>query len=157
MRIKVISLHQPWASAMWLGLKKYETRSELFVKNTGLSHYSGLLGIHAAKKPFRVEDYKSAFHAGLKRYGLELGTLPYGVIGGICRMGEIYATENIRGTLSEQELFFGDYSEGRRAIHCHDMVRLEQPILLRGFQGAFYWDVPPEVERLVGPLLEVGQ
>ncbi len=42
-KIKAISLHQPWASLIAMGLKKFETRS-------WLTNYRGKLVICAAKK-----------------------------------------------------------------------------------------------------------
>lgn len=46
---KIITLHQPWASLIALGLKKYETRS-------WGTDYRGKLLIHAAKRPFIAVD-----------------------------------------------------------------------------------------------------
>ena len=40
--MKAITLHQPWASAIALGRKTYETRSQP-------TRYRGLLAIHAGK------------------------------------------------------------------------------------------------------------
>ena len=50
--MKAISLHQPWASAVAIGIKTHETRS-------WRTNYLGPLAIHAAKK--RCPENELAF------------------------------------------------------------------------------------------------
>jgi len=91
MKIKVISLWQPWAWAMWMGLKKYETRSAAAPVVAQLRSYKGWLGIHAAKKPFNPGDCSELFTRILleKYFKGPLTNLQaqmhYGCIGGVCR------------------------------------------------------------------------
>ncbi len=166
MKIKVISLWQPWAWAMWNSLKEYETRTASAPVVLQLRNYRGWLGIQAAKKPFNSYDYPVEFLNQLRLYWqdsvgdshAEINTrefqqaMHYGCIGGIARFdgaSGICHTRAIREQLSKTEIFFGDYTDGRRALHCPGMVSLDVPIQIRGQQGAFDWEVWPEVEVIL--------
>lgn len=48
--IRILSLWQPWASLIALGLKQYETRS-------WATPYRGLIAIQAAKRPMAVDEH----------------------------------------------------------------------------------------------------
>lgn len=167
MKIKVASLWHPWALAMWKGLKQYETRSALAPVVIQLRHYRGWLGIHAAQMPWLKAIDKSFEGDSIevrKKFALDcierLNDAPvdrrdYGCIGGICRFdGGIFQTQQIRGELNDAETFWGNYSDGRRAIHCPNMIRLDDPVPLRGHQGLFDWEVPPVIVARIGKLDE---
>lgn len=49
MEIKCLSLYQPWATLIALGLKKYETRG-------WATHYRGKIAIHAGKRPMDRDE-----------------------------------------------------------------------------------------------------
>jgi len=158
LKIKVASLWHPWALAMWKGLKKYETRSESAPVVRQLRQYRGWLGIHAAQMPW-LKAIDNALEGesieARKAFALEcierLKDAPvdrkdYGCIGGICRFdGGIFQTHQIRTELNDTEKFWGNYSDGRRAIHCPNMIRLNDPIPMRGHQGLFDWEVPQDI------------
>ena len=78
--------------------------------------------------------------------------LPLGAIVGRACIGQTYQTENIHSRLRLKELAFGDYSNGRIAIELLDPVRLAEPIPAKGALGL--WDVPEEVRRQVGEILQ---
>lgn len=160
MKIKVVSLWQPWAWAMWNGLKEWETRDSWSPVVAQLRRYRGWLGIHAAKKPFRFSDYEEEFTHNFRRNcaGVELldeittkqfeSQLQYGVLGGICNFsGNIIQTQ--QAVVGTQERFWGNYETGRRAIHCPGMVKLPEPVRLRGAQGLFEWEVPPNIREML--------
>lgn len=158
MIIKIISLWQPWAWAMWNSLKHWETRDSRAPVVAQLRKYRGPLGIQAAKRPFRFSDMEDEFTHGFRRNsgGSELPRgmtttqferqLQYGVLGGICLFdGEIKSTKSAHG-FSEQEKFWGNYDGfSRVAIHCRAMVKLANPIPMRGQQGLWDWEVPEEL------------
>lgn len=167
MIIKCISLWQPWAWAMWNLFKEYETRDSHAPVVGGLRSYSGPIGIHAALMPMESAVKKTLFgdefrefHASeiekecrewwnefTKHCGMERPSKrDYGVLGGICKRGDIFRTENIKDTLSEREQFLGGYADGRRAIHCPGMVKLLKPIPMKGHQGLWDWEAPKEIE-----------
>lgn len=147
MRIKIVSLWQPWAWAMWNGLKLWETRDTWVPVVMQLARWKGPVGIHAAKKHFRGQDYSHEFNQSLQSYGVpNLSAGDYGVLGGICpARGEMQPCMKIAPQLSQQELFFGNYSYGRTAIHLPGIVKLPKPIPMVGHQGLWDWDAPPEI------------
>lgn len=49
--MKVLTLWEPWATLVALGVKQYETRS-------WLTNYRGQLLIHAAKRPVRINELR---------------------------------------------------------------------------------------------------
>ncbi len=140
--MKALTLYQPWASAVSLGLKKFETRSW----STG---YRGPILIHAGKKidwilrqailirvralaPDRVKD--------LAEHSLTLGSIV-----AVARLDACWPTDRIDdyGGVSDLELCCGDFSPGRFAWMLEDVIRLAEPISCRGAQGL--WDPPAEV------------
>jgi hypothetical protein len=140
MIIKAISLWEIWASAMNRGLKKNETRS-------WPTSHRGLLAIHAAKKPFHGRDYKPDFVDRVRRDGLLDRKLAYGFVLCIVELADCVRTELVRDSLSETELFYGDYSDKRFAWITQNRVSLPFPIPAVGRQGFFDWAVPREIAK----------
>lgn len=146
MKIKVVSLWQPWAEAMRLKLKKNETRS-------WWTSHRGWLGIHAAKKRFNPNDYTAEFAHGCRARNLWPDTLTYGAVVCIANLVGCEKAQRVSKLVSDEERFWGDYSDDRDIwITCpNTMVELAQPIPLRGHQGIFDWEVPEELAmRLKG-------
>lgn len=137
MKLKVISLWQPWAWAMAEGIKRNETRH-------WFTHYRGWIAIHAAKKPFKPIDYDPVFIGQLQRDGFELSDLAYGAVLCVANLYSVVGTEQIIGTVSNQEKMYGDYERGRFAWRTKDLIKLETPVPLVGHQGLFDWEVPEE-------------
>ncbi len=159
--IRCLSLHQPWASLMAVGEKSIETRS-------WSTPYRGLVAIHAAKnldsldlvdeEPFEsalirrgYPTYKRYGQVFVKKHALEFGAIV--AVGLLTHVGKIYRLPDearIAGkefTVQSQEEAFGDYTPGRFAWIFHDVVRLAEPIPLRGQQGL--WALDREVvERI---------
>ncbi len=79
-QIKAISLHQPWAELITLGLKHYETRS-------WPTNYRGKLVICAAKK--NTKEQQSSYSALACSLGIDLtlhpwDSLPLGMAIAVC-------------------------------------------------------------------------
>lgn len=146
--MRAISLWQPWASAVAVGIKGMETRG-------WSTNYRGPLAIHAAKKdtvdnqnffdcsltqPW--SDYRWA-EAGYSRWG----DLPFGAIVATATLGHVVRSEAILSAGPEAD--WGDYRPGRFVWILRDIVRLEQPIPWKGSQGFFTVEVPlvPEVRH----------
>jgi len=149
MKIKAISLWQPWASAMALGLKRNETRS-------WSTHYRGPLAIHASKKDGselfewwltlkrNSTIIDSAFHlAGINQFH----QLPRGCVVAVGRLVDVVRTEIERDAIGHSELILGDYTDGRFAWKFTNIKALPTPIPARGAQGFFDVDVPEEALR----------
>jgi hypothetical protein len=73
--MKALSLTQPWASAIALGIKKWETRS-------WPTHHRGEVCIHASKGfPRWAKDFA-------EEQGINLDSLPLGCIVCVCDLTE---------------------------------------------------------------------
>ncbi len=142
--MKCVSLWQPWASAIALGLKKIETRSW----STG---YRGPIAIHAAKRACRLNELDIEMALALKGAGIDrMDSLPLGAIVATARLVDCCRFTNlgmVSGGVNKNyampgivERAFGDFSPGRFGWMLADVQKLHTPIPLRGLQGLF--DLP---------------
>lgn len=134
--MKAITLTQPWATLVAIGVKRIETRS-------WKTDYKGPLAIHAAKgfpKSARDHFIDVQINRCLEAVGIHsLSDLPLGSIVALCHLG--YCERIARWNLPhEPELSFGDYTLGRWAWYLFDIVPLATPIPMRGKLGL--WNVP---------------
>lgn len=132
--MKAISLWQPWADAIRLGLKRNETRSFPI-------SYRGELLICSSKRP--LDDVGLDV---IRSIGMTLSGMKFGF--GLCVV-EIYdvaKTESLT-CLESVESQLGNYSPGRYAWLTRNLLELESPIPIVGRQGL--WNLPPETEALV--------
>lgn len=144
--MKVLSLWEPWASAMAISAKRVETRDDWVDR----IKYRGLVWIHATMKPeFKPVEYPPEFLEWVERVGIDWRHLPYGHMLAVGKLVKIVKTESIRDTLSEQELAFGDYRDNRRGLIFKNVRRLREPIKVSGKQGLWNWDPPPDWEDLL--------
>jgi len=141
MKMKAISLYQPWASLMALGHKRIETRS-------WATSYRGPLAIHAAKKLVMPDDPE--FREALEKLGLianwdgkncswPKGDFPRGAIVGVCNLHSCVPV-GLGPILENYERLFGDYSPGRYLWLTTDMKKLNNPIPCIGRQGFWDWN-----------------
>lgn len=145
--MKAISLWQPWASAIALGLKKVETRSRM-------TRCFGELAICAAKKnsadlEMQLEILRSSNLEVAKGFkNLEFFELPFGSVVAVGYLHCVMSIELIdRSKLSEHEIMLGDYSEGRYGWMFRDVRPLRKPVPVIGRQ--FLFDLPADVEAKV--------
>lgn len=119
----VISLTQPWASALFVpGLKRIETRG-------WRTNYRGRLYIHAAKNfPRYARDFAYA-------YNFEVHKLPTGHIIGHVELIDVKRTEDLLPTLSETEKRYGDYGPRRYGWITATPVLLPAAIPAKGALG----------------------
>ncbi|MEM6484185.1 MAG: ASCH domain-containing protein [Pseudomonadota bacterium] len=73
--MKALTIHQPWASLILLGIKRYENR-------TWRTNYRGPLAIHAgsSRASWDIAEADPAIAADLEQHGLNRQTAPHGVI-----------------------------------------------------------------------------
>lgn len=144
-KLRAISLWQPWASAMMLGLKRIETRA-------WVSRYTGPLAVHAAQKRSRENErafYQllrnkkiyAAFHrAGIINYD----NLPFGRV--LCLVRMRHCQEITKQTVvPESERWLGDYRVGRQAWICDNARPLKAPFAVCGRQGFFWVRIPDQL------------
>lgn len=127
--MKCISLWQPWASAIPLGLKKIETRG-------WSTNVRGRIAIHASK---RWTPEVRNFHAARRRAGDPLPeTLPLGAIVATALLVRVESTESLLGIgISDLEQMYGIYGQGRFGWILEDVVPMAEPIPFKGAQGFF--------------------
>lgn len=135
--MKALSLTQPWASAVALEIKRWETRS-------WPTHFRGEVCIHASKGfpkwAREFADLESLEHHALAE-------LPLGYIVCVADLTECRQTETVAKELSELELKWGDYSPGRYAFKLENVRILDEPVYAKGALG--FWTVGPEIARQV--------
>lgn len=139
--MKTLSLHQPWASAIALGLKRIETRG-------WRTSYRGPIAIHAALaceqdaaiypdvaaawERFRAELDLSRFASHTWREGVP-AALPAGAFVAIADLAGIVATEEIHP--GPEEARFGNYAPQRFAWVLSHVLPVLPPVPERGHQG----------------------
>ncbi len=134
--MKALSLTEPWATAIALGWKNWETRSW----PTG---FRGQLAIHAAKGcPSWAKEIA-------EEHGLDTKSLPLGCIVAVCELTECRQTETLAPTLPAQELQWGDYAAGRYAFKLDNVRVLTRPVFHRGALGLWNvaWDETNDILR----------
>lgn len=171
--MRVITLHQPWASLIAQGYKQYETRS-------CPTNYRGLLLIHAGKRPMdeagellchviKRSAVSSKLFMSDTLTGYRKEDYPFGCIVAVCQLADCIRMERefinqqpdveravgwcatFRGEASPRKLA---WETGRFAWHLKDIKALPTPIPAIGKQGLW---VPSNelVEKLEKTFLEV--
>ena len=140
MRMKAISLLQPWATLVVLGIKTIETRS-------WRTSYRGRILIHASQgKAGNIFAAEPPF----KKYIPNFKTLPFGAIIGEATITDVIPVEMMQMTdelinrLTMEEKAFGDYSEGRYAWIMEDPKPFATPIPARGTLSI--WEYQGEIK-----------
>lgn len=148
--MKGLTLIQPYATLMALGLKKVETRS-------WKAHYRGPVAIHASQgfpRSYRVLVHSEPFLTALKPY---LGAWRHndcerGRVVAVGNLIEIIPTEDLvtgmaGAWLGQRERAFGDYSPRRYGWIFDDMRPLTQSIPWSG--ARLLWEVPAALEEKI--------
>jgi hypothetical protein len=130
--IYAITLWQPWASLIAIGVKPYETRSWRPPKWL----IGKRIAIHAAARPIRSSDIEDidfclaiTAHCGP---GWRKG-LPFGAVICTAILAHCAPTENV------PEDLFGNYAPGRWAWKLDDISPVDPPVLTKGAQGFWRW------------------
>lgn len=144
--MRAISLWQPWASTVALGLKRFETRS-------WPTDYRGPLAIHAAKSTQGRDFFEmKLLMTGATRHAFDRAglyswmTLPKGAIVAVCDLQICLPTPSAE-SIPVIEAMLGDYSPGRFAWHLANVRWLKTPYGIAGHQGFF--NVPDDLGELV--------
>jgi len=137
--VKVLSLLQPWASLVVMGIKKIDTRS-------WTTTHRGILLIHASKgKAGSIFAEELPF----KKHIQDFNKLPFGAIIGqvtlidVVRTEELGMTDERINSLTLEEKAFGDYSSGRYAWLLEDAVMFKEFFGTRG--SMHLWNCPPYI------------
>lgn len=135
--MKALSLTQPWATAMAIGVKEWETRSW----PTG---FRGLVAIHAAKRfPRWAKNFAMEIRHEHSLFPQHPSEWPVGCIVAVGEIKECRSTEDIRGQLSETERKWGDYGDDRYCFKFQLLRQVIPPALCKGALG--FWTIPSEI------------
>ncbi len=136
--LKALTLTQPWATLVALGVKRYETRS-------WKTNYRGLLAIHAAltMTPMAHEFTRECVAQGWFDWQTAF-TLPRGAFVAVVDLLSCHATKDMQPR--SREAAVGDWSPGRWAWELRLVQRFEA-IEARGRLGL--WTVPADLAGLV--------
>ncbi len=142
--MKAITLHQPWASAIAFGLKRYETRPRK-------TNHRGPIAIHAGKT-FNEDGYAGVNHLPFaehielplsRRWATSLTgqDFPSGAIVAVADLTDcLLMDEDLIAAQSEQELSLGHWEPGRYAYQLDDIKLLSKPVFIGGKQGLWNWE-----------------
>jgi hypothetical protein len=143
MKIKAVSLWEPWASLIRTGAKTYETRS-------WATSYRGSLLICAAKKKdpeamniyLQLSDFQIALAPLLKgKFDIRENRvnqehLNFGKAVAIVNLVDCIPTEKIGGLIRYGDCF-GNYANGRFAWKLETVNNSFEPFPVKGGQGLF--------------------
>ena len=133
---KVLSLLQPWASLVVMGLKKIETRS-------WQTAHRGTLLIHASLgRKSKILSTELPF----SKYIPDFDALPFGAIVGQVELEDIIPVEELflsdakLNALTLEEKAFGDYTRGRYAWLLTEPIMYEEPLPVKGGLGLWKFE-----------------
>lgn len=133
--MKALTLWQPYAQAIVLGLKKYETRS-------WATKHRGLIAIHCSVKPLSKEYKELA-----SKYEIS-DKLQYGKIVVICDLLDcIFMTDEFIKQQNQTEKDFGDWRIGRYAWKLKIVKVFKEPVIAKGYQGIWNTNLFPNMEQ----------
>lgn len=138
--LRALTICQPYASAIIMGIKQYETRPQK-------TNIRGRIAIHAGKK--ELSEVIQGLPAGQREKLLALYRQPplcdeliyRGAIIGTVDLVDCVPIDEIVDSLSECEQILGDYSPGRFAWVLRDPVKFDRPVSAQGQQG--WWHFNP--------------
>jgi hypothetical protein len=135
--MKAITIHNPFASAIAEGVKRFETR-------TWPTKYRGVRLIHASRKDTRKE-YPQAWNSHDRYCG---APPPLGAIVATALLVGCYRmNDEMIWLQGPTEKSFGNWAEGNYAWKLSNVVKLRNPILCKGRQGL--WVPSMEVVKQV--------
>ncbi|MFD2116365.1 ASCH domain-containing protein [Paenibacillus yanchengensis] len=132
--MKAITIHQPWATLIAIGAKRFETRS-------WSTKYRGALAIHAAKKIDREACEREPIKSVLAKYGYTVDNLPTGAVVATAELNECFLVKhdviggvvllesdkrNTHFNTLDNEYYFGEYSSGRYAWKLTDIEQIDE-------------------------------
>ncbi len=151
--MKCISLWQPWATAVAMRWKRYETRS-------WARAYRGPVAIHAAKQDgtsgLEIYNQAAMIFKMANQQAPVVHEFPRGAIVACAEIVEVRPAQEVARDLalvpSGMELLWGDFADGRYAWRLDNVRQLAEPIPFRASQGLFNLDAATErkVRRAAG-------
>ncbi|MGE7112710.1 ASCH domain-containing protein [Lysinibacillus sp. NPDC047702] len=139
--MKAITIKQPWATLIALREKQFETRS-------WQTKYRGTLAIHAGKTIDKEYCEYPPIKKTLQKHGIEIADLPLGAVIATTELVECHLIPNelsVAGIefgkkLEGDELYFGDFMNGRYAWELNTVKVLPEPVPAKGKLSLWEWD-----------------
>lgn len=144
--MKAITVIQPWATLLALGLKKNETRS-------WATKHRGPVAIHAGKKIDKAACRREPIRSVLAAHGYTEHNLPTGAVLAlgnlsVCRESVEAGPSGYElddgSRITSTERDFGDFTPGRFAWGMTGVRQLDTPIPAKGQLGLWNFDHPIE-------------
>ena len=132
--MKAISLWQPWAQAVVLGVKILETRS-------WQTTHRGRVVIHAAARLVPLHELGEDLRLWRRVFTESPRMLPRGKLIGVVDVVQCVSAELVKPDPTNEAM--GDFSAGRWAWELANAIPFQHPIDWRGRQRIF--DVPDRV------------
>lgn len=140
--MKAITIHQPWATLIALGEKRFETRG-------WPARYRGTIAIHAAKRIDSEACKREPIKSVLAEHGYTADNLPTGAIVAIANLHDCMAEVERAGSrarlagdhgefwidMDSNEYHFGWFGIGRYVWKLKNVQRLPDPMPAKGQQG----------------------
>ncbi len=144
--MKAITIHQPWATLIALGEKRFETRS-------WSTKYRDSIAIHAAKKVDKEICLLEPFRSVLAKHEYTADNLPTGVVVATAKLEEclkivtlgtdkvaaIREADEVMIPIEGNEISFGWFERGRFAWQLTEVKRIA-PVPAIGKQGLWNWE-----------------
>ena len=137
--MKAITIHEPYASLIIMGIKRFETRG-------WSTNLRGSLAIHAARQEMTQEGKKVAEKYDITpQYGKVLGVVE--IINCFkCQSDNLLSSSESRAQWiigeESEEKEFGWFTVGRFAWQMKVLEKFEIPIPAKGQQRFWTWDKP---------------
>ena len=143
--MKLISLTQPWASLVMVGLKKFETRS-------WDTAYRGDIAIHATKGPV---DEMALQQIRLTLPEVAQLSMPRGAVLAVVKLISCdEMTQAMVWSADDRELAVGDWRPGRFALELADLRPLAIPLPISMGSRGRPITVHAEIEAQIRSLLQ---
>lgn len=135
--MKALSLWQPWATLIALGVKRFETLAEE-------TSWRGQVAVYG--KELVVRDVEPAIDRILvEHFGRDWHrAVPRGAVVATAVLVDCRRTVDARRTISDLEDMCGDWSSGRYAWQLEHVLALAEPIYWRSPLGLLF-EVPREI------------
>ncbi|MGI2294153.1 ASCH domain-containing protein [Paenibacillus sp. GXUN7292] len=146
--MKAITIHQPWATLIAIGAKRFETRG-------WPARYRGTIAIHAAKRIDREACECEPIKSALAEHGYTADNLPTGAVVATANLHDCKSEVERAGNrarlagahgdvwidTNSNEYYFGWFGIGRYAWELTNVQQLLEPIPAKGQQGLWNWEV----------------
>lgn len=144
-KVKALTLYQPYATAIALGLKRFETRG-------WATKHRCMIAIHAATA---MPTWAKEFAATEVALGRIPSRLPLGAVVCIADLVEVVPSAVAFLDTDAIERLYGDFSAGRFAWRLDNIQVLVEPCFVKGRQGIWEWPAPKDVLLRENPVRRV--